>query len=179
MAYDEPVSTVVFLRGVNLGKRRLTNADLAAAFERVGHHGARPFRSSGNVILPDATTVDRAVLEAGLAEELGWPVEVFCRSAEELLRLVASPFSGQRGPAGGQPQIIFADGPLDESTRAALAAAFPSADRHAVEGAQVHWLPAGGLADAGPLLKALDGILGVTTVRTLGTIEGIARAFRA
>lgn len=178
-SYDEPVAGVVFLRGINLGKRRVSNAELAAAFETVGFRGARPFQASGNVILAGASDVDDAALEVGLAEVLGWPVDVFFRSAEELARLVDSPFAGQRGPAGGKPQIIFVRRPLDEPTRAALTDVIPAGDRVVVDGRQVHWLPAGGLADAGPLVKKLDRLLGVTTVRTLATVERVTRALPA
>ena len=162
---------VVFLRGMNLGNRRITNSDLAAAFERLGHINPTPYQASGNVILPDAIQVDRNDISSGLADQLGYDVPVFIRSNEQLRELVNSPIAGRRGESGGKPQIVF----LDAETTADLRPVFGPDDRYEIIGTEIHWLPPGGLAETSDLLKRLDAAVGPNTVRTLGTVERIVK----
>ncbi|RMH23470.1 MAG: DUF1697 domain-containing protein, partial [Gemmatimonadetes bacterium] len=85
-----------FLRGVNLGRRRVTNEALCRAFAAADLPDARAFLASGNVVF-DAPPTDEAVLRArlepALAGALGWEVVVFLRTADEVRRVVrARPF---------------------------------------------------------------------------------------
>ncbi len=166
------MAVVVFLRGMNLGRRRLTNDELAAAFKRLGYAEPTPYQASGNVILPHNDAVDSEELSAGLEHELGYDVPVFARSGDEVRALASeSPYAGVRGDDGGKPQIVF----LHEPPTASLETVFGSDDQFEVVGNEIHWLPPGGLADTGPLLNMLDAATGGTTVRTLGTLERIAK----
>ncbi len=163
----------MFLRGINLGNRRITNPELAAALAQLGFENATPFQASGNVILSGVEVVDPGPLEAGLARELGWTVGVYPRTARQLLDIVDSPFAGQRGEEGGKPQIVLVAGPVAADADTALAGCFPDGDRYAIGPSVVHWLPSGGMAGSGPVQQELDRVLGATTVRTLGTVERI------
>ena len=63
---------VAFLRGMNLGGRRITNDDLRAHFEALGCVEVATFRASGNVVFAvddekPAALTER--LEAGLGEQ--------------------------------------------------------------------------------------------------------------
>jgi uncharacterized protein (DUF1697 family) len=162
---------VVFLRGMNLGNRRITNPELAAAFERLGYASPTPYQTSGNVILPDTAHVDEGEIAAGLRSELGYEVPVFARSDAQLRDLVNSPFAGRRGDEGGKPQIIF----LQDPAPSGLAGVFAAVHRYELIGTEIHWLPPGGLAETGDLHKRLDLAVGPNTVRTLGTIERIVK----
>ena len=58
-----------FLRGMNLGNRRITNADLRAEFERLGFDSVATFQAAGNVVFEagDANEEELvATIEAGL-----------------------------------------------------------------------------------------------------------------
>ncbi len=156
---------------MNLGKRRITNDELAAALERLGFDQPMPYQASGNVILPEATSVDSREVERGLETELGYPVPVFARTDDEVRQLAESPLKGLKGADGGKPQIVF----MHEETMADLTSVFRPDDRIEVRGREIHWLPPGGLAETAGLLKAVDDAVGGTTIRTLGTIERIAR----
>ena len=156
---------------MNLGNRRITNDELAHAFQRLGYTNPTPYQASGNVILPDAISVDNDHLRSGLEDELGYDVPVFVRSGDHVRELVGSPFAGQRGDAGGKPQVVF----LGEETSAVLEEVFGPGDRFTLVGTEIHWLPCGGLAETGDLHKRLDLSVGPNTVRTLGTIERIAK----
>ena len=45
---------VAFLRGMNLGNRRIKNHELRAEFERLGFEEVATFRASGNVVFGSA-----------------------------------------------------------------------------------------------------------------------------
>ena len=80
-----------FLRGMNLGNRRITNADLRAEFESLGFESVATFRASGNVVF-EASRRSKAALieriEEGLRESLGYAVPTVLRTAAELAEVV-------------------------------------------------------------------------------------------
>ena len=51
------------------------------------------------------------------------------------------------------------------------------ADRLAIEGRELYWLPSGGYADSALDRNALDELIGPTTVRTKGTVELLAAKY--
>ncbi len=84
---------VAFLRGMNLGGRRIKNDELRGEFEALGFADVACFRASGNVIFGVDGGVEgelAARIEAGLVESLGYEVPVFLRGAAELLSIAAS-----------------------------------------------------------------------------------------
>jgi uncharacterized protein (DUF1697 family) len=170
---------VAFLRGMNLGGRRITNDDLRSHFFALGCEDVATFRASGNVIFaaddePSAKLIAR--LEDGLVGALGYEVPVFLRSAKELLAIAArEPFEAKALEASaGKLQIaLLTKKPTAEARERALAHS-TEADRLAVEGRELYWLPQGRMSDSELDLKALAGILGSMTIRTKGTIDQIA-----
>jgi uncharacterized protein (DUF1697 family) len=169
---------VAFLRGMNLGGRRISNADLHAHFEALGCEDVATFRASGNVIFardepPAKLTVH---LEAGLAETLGYEVPVFLRSAEQVLAIAAhEPFDPKLIEASkGKLQVaLLRKRPSAVAVRKALALATDD-DRLALEERELYWLPSGGISESELDLKAMGVTLGPTTVRTKSTIDQIA-----
>ena len=92
---------VAFLRGMNLGKRRIKNEELRAHFEAMGLEDVSTFRASGNVIFAtqkgEAEGKLASRVEAGLDERLGYDVPVFLRSAEELAAIAGQkPFAAAK-----------------------------------------------------------------------------------
>jgi uncharacterized protein (DUF1697 family) len=169
---------VAFLRGMNLGNRRLKNEELRAHFETLGCAEVATFRASGNVIFaadgrPDDLTEK---LESGLAEALNYKVPVFLRTAAELRAIAAQePFEGDQVAASkGKLQVALLKGkPTRAATREALALSTDD-DRLAVKRSELYWLPAGGISESDLDWKAVEAALGPTTVRTKGTIDQIA-----
>jgi len=169
---------VAFLRGMNLGGRRITNDELRLHFEALGCEDVATFRASGNVIFaddgePPAKLTSR--LEGGLAEALGYEVPVFLRSAGELLAIAAhEAFDAKLVDASkGKLQIALLMKKPSAATAKALALS-TDADRLAIEGRELYWLPDGGMSDSELDLKAIAVALGPTTIRTKGTIDQIA-----
>jgi uncharacterized protein (DUF1697 family) len=171
---------VAFLRGMNLGGRRITNDDLRAAFEALGLGGVETFRASGNVIFDGPEGVGAgdlsAKIEAGLAERLGYEVPVFLRGCEQVAEIAArEPFPAREvaGSAGKLQVALLPDAPGKLARREALDLATDE-DRLAIEGSELFWLPSGGISESALDLKTLESELGPWTMRTMGTIEQIA-----
>lgn len=170
---------VAFLRGMNLGGRRIKNEQLREEFEALGLTEVACFRASGNVVFA-AEETDEATLttriEAGLGEALGYEVPVYLRGADEL-RAVADhePFDPAVHRASkGKLQVGFLHGaPKGQGRKRALALSTVE-DHLAIDGRQFYWLPKGGLSESDLDLGALAAVLGPWTMRTKGTIEQIA-----
>jgi uncharacterized protein (DUF1697 family) len=169
-----------FLRGMNLGRRRISNDELRRHVAALGFEQVATFRASGNVILDapqgaSATSVARR-LEEGLGEALGYAVPVFLRGAEELRAIAAfAPFDARAVAASnGKLQVaLLTAKPAVRERRAALAHATDE-DRLAIEGRELYWLPSGRMSDSALDLAAVFVPLGASTVRTKGTIDEIA-----
>jgi uncharacterized protein (DUF1697 family) len=169
-----------FLKGMNLGNRRLTNEELRGHFETIGLTGVATFRASGNVVFDAPPGRDEAsvtgLIEGELARLLGYPVATFVRTGEELTAIAAAdPFdSPTRARLHGKPQVmLLASAPAPAARRKALALASEE-DALAFGRRELHWLPAGGISDSSLDVAALGRALGEMTVRTMGTIEQIA-----
>jgi uncharacterized protein (DUF1697 family) len=174
---------VAFLRGMNLGNRRIKNPELVQHFEAMGLEEVATFRASGNVIFADPSGDSEAKLrdrvEAGLDRRLGYDVAVFLRSFEEVAAIAArEPFDAKAiARSKGKPQVqLLPRKPSAAAKRKALALAGPD-DEMVFEGRELHWLPSTGLSETEVDLKEIDKALGKGTMRTMGTIEQIATKY--
>ena len=171
---------VAFLKGMNLGNRRLTNEELRGHFETIGLTDVATFRASGNVVFscPKGRREGALVelVEGELAGLLGYPVATFVRSGEELRAIAAAePFDAPtRDRLHGKPQVMLLGAkPAAPARRQALALAGKE-DALVFGPRELHWLPAGGVSESSLDTGALARALGDMTVRTMGTIEQIA-----
>lgn len=178
---------VAFLRGINLGNRRVKSPELIGHFEAMGFEDVATFRASGNVVFvdpdPDGDSEAKVQkrVEAGLKEGLGYDVATFLRSAKEVAVIAArEPFEAAAIEASkGKPQVmLLASKPSAKAKKAALDLA-PEGDLMVVEGREFHWLPTVGLSETEVDTKALDAALGMGTTRTAGTIAAIATKYCA
>jgi len=171
---------VAFLRGMNLGNRRIKNEELRAHFEAMGFEEVATFRASGNVIFATAKREAEKKLasrvESELDERLGYDVPVFLRSAEEIAAVAAQePFPAAKvKKSKGKLQVsLLMKKPSAAAKRKVLALA-GGEDLLAIEGRELYWLPSGGLLESDLDLKAIEKLVGADTRRTMGTIEQIA-----
>ncbi len=170
---------VAFLRGMNLGKRRIKNDELRAEFESLGFEDVATFRASGNVIFAAAKQSESALtktIEGGLGDALGYEVPVFLRSCKEVAAIAdQEPFAAKLVEASkGKLQItMLAKKPTAAALKKVLALATDE-DRLAIEGRELFWLPSGGTLESELDHKAIAKALGQGTQRTMGTIEQIA-----
>jgi uncharacterized protein (DUF1697 family) len=170
---------VAFLRGINLGGRRVKNDELRASFSELGFSEVATFRASGNVIF--STRRQKvgsivALLEAGLEELLGYQVPVFLRSVAEVLGIAAyAPFDlDQIKVSAGKLQVMMLLQAPSEKARKQVLSMRTDQDRLAIRGRELYWLPSAGTMESRLDTKAIDLALGLATTRTKGTIELIA-----
>jgi uncharacterized protein (DUF1697 family) len=166
-----------FLRAVNLGAhRRVSNAELQRMFTALGLADVKPFRTSGNVAFTaEGEPVDRLTsrIEDALAQELGYDVVTFVRTAEELRAICAfKPFERRRVEAGtGKLQVSILAARPSKSVREHVLAMADDRDLLAFGERELYWLPSGGTLESELDLKAVERLLGPMTLRTKGTIE--------
>lgn len=99
-----------FLRGVNLGKRTVKNAELRTAFETLGFGDVKTLLASGNVLFdapPDAAL--KSKIEAGLKAQFGFEVPVVLRTLDELKALVAANPFGREAGEDAQLHLLLLD----------------------------------------------------------------------
>jgi uncharacterized protein (DUF1697 family) len=89
---------VAFLRGINLGKRRVKNDQLSTIFGWLGFEDIKVLIASGNVVFSaaenDAEKLTKRIEDA-LETGLGFQVSTIVRSADEIQAMIDSePFKG-------------------------------------------------------------------------------------
>lgn len=174
---------VAFLRGMNLGKRRIKNEELRAHFEAMGFEEVATFRASGNVIFATSKRVAESKLaarvETELDKRLGYDVPVFLRSAKEIAAVAAQgPFPAAKvKKSKGKLQVSLLQKKPSAAAKKKVLALATDEDLLAISERELYWLPSGGLLESDLELKAIEKLLGVDTRRTMGTIEQIAAKY--
>jgi uncharacterized protein (DUF1697 family) len=174
-----------FLRAINLGRnRRVGSADLRACFESAGLDEVQTFRTSGNVVF-EAGRKPREQLtgeiERALADALGYDVDVFLRTADEVRAIAAHrPFAdGLVQASAGKLQVWLLSAKPTARKREEVLALATGADRLAFGERELYWLPSGGTMESELDQKAIGKLAGPSTMRTKGTIEQLAAKFFA
>ena len=168
-----------FLRGMNIGGRRLTNESLRSHFLTMGFAEVATFRASGNVTFAGEQAAEgevRARIEAGLRDLLGYEVPAFIRTAKEVLGIAGKePFPPQQLSASkGKLQVaMLLEKPPAKAAKELMGHA-SEGDRLLLAGRELYWLPGGGILESELDMKAIERLLGPMTVRTKGTMEQIA-----
>lgn len=173
-----------FLRGINLGKRRVKGEQLCSALEAAnGVERASAFLASGNVVFDYTGRRKEAglatAIEEAIGAELGFESAVFLRSGSELHRLAElEPFNPAELEASkGKPQVILYRGAPDEEARRAVLELATADDRLAFSERELHWLPSAGILDSDLDHKTVDQLLGTGTQRTKNTINRITKKY--
>jgi uncharacterized protein (DUF1697 family) len=166
---------VALLRAINVGGHVVKMDRLRALFSGLGFSGVETFIASGNVIFsspePDAAALERQV-ETALAEALGYPVDTFIRTPEELAAIVAHrPFGVEPAAGAGTIYVTFVARPLNAAARKQIAGLATPSDQLGCKGREVYWCRHGNLLDSTvsgtEMGKALGG---PATMRNRNTI---------
>lgn len=134
-----------FLRGINLGNRRLKMDDLRARFEELKFADVETFIASGNVIFSsregDATKLTKKI-ETHLQAKLGYPVDTFLRTRAELAAVAAfRPFAkADMENEAHTAYVGFFTAPLSAVQARGFEACRTEVDELRVEGREYHWL---------------------------------------
>jgi len=175
------VRYAAFLRAVNVGRNhRVTSAELREIFESVGAEEVGTFRTSGNVIYEASRDMSSKIEEA-LESALGYDVGVFTRNAKELAEIVAAqPFKPAEVEASkGKLQVSMLSTKPSAAKRKQVLALATDDDLLAFGERELFWLPSGGTLESTLDRKAIDALLGPTTMRTKGTVEQLAAKYFA
>lgn len=180
---DDGTRRVAFLRGINLGNRRITNDRLQAVVEELDVGEVATYQASGNVIFTAPPDVPDRQLEARverhLQERLGYEVDTLIRRLGELVALAEDEMLVRPAEEGFKAHVIFLRDEVDDERRSALARLEGPDDLFPVRGREVGWLRRGRLTDstieARHLEKALGGM--ANTMRTHATVQRIVRKF--
>ncbi|HSK20223.1 MAG TPA: DUF1697 domain-containing protein [Longimicrobiales bacterium] len=173
---------VAFLRGINLGRRRVKMDDLRRAFEAFGLSDVATWIASGNVIFPHSGSGLQALeagLEAHLAKSLGYDVATFIRSVGDLERITQLDLVEPARAEGFNLHVIFLRRKPDAGIRQALAALEGPDDQFHVPGRDVLWLRRGRLTDSPVNGRELEKALGSasSTMRNLNTVKQIVARY--
>ncbi|MFT7579192.1 MAG: hypothetical protein ACI9MR_000854 [Myxococcota bacterium] len=170
-----------FLRGMNVGGRRITNVDLCACFDTLGFTDVTAFLASGNVVFssPDPAEAVRLRVADGLSEHLSYKVPTFIRSGAEVQAAANyHPFADRPGAdARGKLQIAFFAAEATPNTVTAVAEYDSDADWLMLHGRELYWLPTGSISESSLKLKAVERLVDQMTVRTQRTVQRIAVKF--
>lgn len=169
---------VAFLAGMNLGGRRITNAELVAHVADMGFGDPQAFLASGNVMFTadegDRETLERR-FEEGLHAALGYEVTTFVRSAEEVRAIAEQdPFPDVVPSRGGKLQVAFLRYAPESAEYEPVLDLATDEDHLAIQGRELYWLPAGGISESSLDLKAIASAIGPMTVRTMNTVRRLA-----
>lgn len=182
----------VFLRAINTGTRRITNDELLAPFQTAGFTDVAAFQAAGNIVFRTRDAVadgdgvgdgvldlTEAAIESMLSEAYGFDTPVFMRSEPQLRSVVERcPFTDeQRAATAGKVQVTFMHTEPTTEQIADVAALTPDADLVAVDGREWFWLPEDGVSSSKLPVRAIEGVLGPMTMRTLGTVERLLQKF--
>jgi uncharacterized protein (DUF1697 family) len=171
-----------FLRAVNLGAtRQVKSAELCACLEGAGFDEVASFRTSGNVVFRATGSAGELArrVERALADDFGFEVPVYLRTAAQLRRIAAQqPFPKKVVEASkGKLQVALLPAkPSAKKSNEVLALASDD-DRLALGGSELYWLPSGGTQQSGLDVKTIDRAIGPYTMRTMGTIEALTEKF--
>jgi uncharacterized protein (DUF1697 family) len=171
-----------FLRAVNLGgRRRALSSELRAALQDAGFDEVSTFRASGNVVLASRATERRlaAVIEEALAQRLGFSVEVYVRSAEELRGVIerGTSVAQQADASVTAGQVGFLRGAPSKAKQAQVLGYATEHDRLAVGDRELLWLRRHDAPRFDLNLRAIERLIGPWTMRTMETITQIVSRY--
>lgn len=174
-----------FLRGINLGKRRVTGDELCAPFIDLGFGEVASFLASGNVAFTTDGAADEGELTESIAavleERLGFPVLTFLRSGSELAEIVSrSPFTPDAYERStGKLQVMLLPGAPDPVAAQTVVDLGSEDDLLEVQGREVFWLPSGGMSQSSLDVDAIGRLVGPVTIRTSNTLVRMHAKFFA
>jgi len=136
---------VAFLRGINLGNRRLKMTQLKGLFEEMGFTEVTTFIASGNVCFESKLRSDEKLseqIQKHLAEALGYEVDTFVRTRAEVEAVVANvPFAkAEIENPNHTIHVGFLWKPLLPEQTKQLSACRTEVDEFRVQGREYYWL---------------------------------------
>lgn len=165
-----------FLRGMNLGKRRLTMDRLRQLMVELDYQQVETYIASGNVIFwvpKTAETKLAASIAQHLESSLGYPVDTFVRTAQQVQEIAQQEVFPQQNKPDWNLHVSFFDKKLPPALAQNLEAIKTAEDEFRVVDRELYWLRKGRMSDSQvwdlPAMKALK--LPTHTMRNMNTIR--------
>lgn len=166
-----------FLRGINLGKRRIKMTRLAELFEELEFANVATFIASGNVIFDaEADETDAAAtIESHLLQRLGYEVDTFVRSMEELQGIARRNVFADVDGSGWTLYVIFLKDGAGSGAAGAIRNLQTGEDLFEIHNREIYWLRNGRMSDSAistsDFARALGGAS--STMRNMNTVVRI------
>lgn len=172
---------VAFLRGMNLGKRRVTNAELERAFKALKFENVATFIASGNIIF-DSRASEAALtpkLEAHLEATFGYKVPTFLRTTAKLAEVAAvKPFAARRHQSAKAYVVGFLAEKVTPAQKKTILGFAGPKDEFYVEDREVYWLCQTGQSESPVFRIPFDKRAGVaSTWRNMNTVQRLLAKF--
>ncbi len=177
---------VAFLRGINLGNRRIKMDDLKALFEELPFTEVATYIASGNVMFTSSArsaTKLEATIATHLEKRLGYPVPTLVRTRREVTDIVTHAPLGDlfTDSPVASTQVTFFTQPLPDDLAAGICEVRTATDRFAVKGRELYWRCATRLSDSviwqNP--KQNPHSLPAGTTRNLNTLRKLVELYPA
>ena len=178
---------IAFLRGMNLGNRRIKMDDLRGLFEEMKFRDVATFIASGNVIFSSRHGDDRklaAQIQTHLQKSLGYAVDTFVRTRAEIAAVAAfRPFAKADLEHPAHTMCVgFLGEALSPAQARGLVACRSEVDEFCVNGREYYWLcrkikSHESKAWISPQMRALK--LPSSSMRNLTTIRKLAAQYPA
>jgi uncharacterized protein (DUF1697 family) len=170
---------VSLLRGINIGGHKRIKMDkLRQSFEALGFEQVRTFIQSGNVVFKAAKTSTSTLskrIEAKILADVGFPVSVISRNAEELGSAIENnPFLKDPRIDAAKLHVTFLSAAPDPSALKKLAELTAAPDKSCCVGKELYLYLPEGVSGSELMKKPLDGVLSVvTTTRNWKTVNSL------
>jgi uncharacterized protein (DUF1697 family) len=173
---------VAFLRGINLGKRRLPMSRLVEIFEQIGHTEVKTFIASGNVLFrspsKNAAALEKAASQQ-LENALGYEVDVFIRTVDAIVEIAQTKHFPHEERDGVTLHVGFVHKPFSPEIRKNLESIRTPIDEFKVAEREFYWLCRTRSSESVvwtlPEVKALR--LPTSTLRNIKTIRKLATQY--
>ncbi len=168
---------VAFLRGMNVGGHRITNAELCGHIEALGFSDVSAFLASGNVVFDAGRKKNVAArIEKGLKKALGYDVPTVLRTGPDVLEIAARDvFPARLVSTWGKEHVWLLATTPSPTKRDAILQLATKADRLELIGREIHWLPRGSILDSTINLQKIVRLAGTATARTTNTVRRLAK----
>jgi len=128
---------------MNLGRRRLEMGRLKALFEELGFKDVATFIASGNVIFSSGERVAKKLesrIAVHLGESLGYSVDTFVRTLDEVVAIANSKPFAEDGNEGITIHVGFLEDALNSTIAKRLANVRTADDEFLVKGREYYWM---------------------------------------
>lgn len=167
---------VAFLRGMNLGKRRLTMDQLRKLFVQLDYVKVETYIASGNVIFWTSKTPETKLASSiaqHLESSLGYPVDTFVRTAAQVQAIAEQELFDRQDEPDWNLHVSFFSKKLPAEIALPLENIHTDEDEFRVIERELYWLRKGRMSDSEvwnvPEMKALQ--LPSHSMRNMNTIR--------